>query len=91
MDPVPLERPGGRSTWAGRFGWYLFGTMAVCAGAAVVGEAFFPAVLPGDSSENELAGLAAAVWALGALISCVFAALAYEAHLRARRRQTDRD
>lgn len=82
MDLTPLERPSGKPTFTDRLVRYALGTLAVCAVASVIGEAFFPAVLPGDSGGNDLAGVAAVIWGLGAFVFCVVGATIDELHLR---------
>lgn len=88
-----------RPTLGRRLTIYLFGTVAVCVMAAVIGVSFFPAelrtdtgeVLRGDSGENEFAWLAGVDWALGALVICVVAAVAYEVYTRSRDRPSNPD
>ena len=81
MD-VARRRSRTRSSARDRILLYVLGTVTVCAVSAVIGETFFPAELVGDTGENEFAGLAGLVWALGALIVCVAASIAYEVYAR---------
>jgi hypothetical protein len=64
--------------------FYLAATGLVCFVAGVVGEAYFPAELRGDTGSNGFAGVAAVVWALGAFVLC---AAALEIYLLFRRRR----
>lgn len=90
MDLTPSKRPQRRSTLSERLGRYALVTGAVCAIAAIVGEAFFPAELEGDTGGNDFAGLAAMIWVFVAFVVCVVAVASYEAYLRAERRR-DKD
>ena len=81
MD-VTRKRSRTRSNARDRTLLYVVGTIVVCAVSALVGETLFPAELIGDTGENEFAGLAGLVWALGALIVCVAASIAYEVYAR---------
>lgn len=89
VDLTPSERPKTRPPAGGRLAIYVLGTIAVCAIAAVIGETIFPAELIGDTGENDFAGLAAMVWALGAFILCVAASIAYEVYAHSHGRQSN--
>lgn len=71
--------------WLKRMGRYVGATMAACLLAAFIGETFFPAVLIGDTGENDFAGLAALFWAFCAFVICALLAVVCEIALSLRR------
>ena len=90
MSSIEQHPPASRWTLGARLAIYALVTAVVCLLAAILGEAFFPAELIGDTGANDFAGLAAILWAGNAFALCAVASIAFESGWQLRHRLAKR-